>query len=128
MKKLFIIILVLVQTVTLWADAPKYLIMFADGTEAVCYILNNDSISKRLNLQYENDVRRWWVSYYQIRSIVDAQSQKNVTGEFIQLSSMADSTVQKETEKSDGFFRNMMLITAAVIIIMLLGMGGSSAN
>ena len=84
MKKIIPLFLVLVLSSTLWADTSKYVIIFADKTKGLCHILENDPPSKRLKIQPENSVKTDWISYYSIRAIIEASSQKDVTDEFIQ--------------------------------------------
>jgi hypothetical protein len=84
MKKILTLFLVVILCLSVWADATKYLIIFTDGTKNPCYILENDPITKRLKIQCENKVETGWLSYYSVKAIIEASSQKDVTDEFIQ--------------------------------------------
>lgn len=119
-KTVLVVFLILIHATTVLADAPKYLIVFSDRTEAVCYILNNDTISKRLNLQYENDVRRRWVSYYQIQAIIEYKSQKDVTDEFIQISPIIQPTPSMQREKAEMSPGGIVLLAIAGTVMFLL--------
>ena len=84
MRKILTLSLILVLCLPAWADMTKYLIIFTDGTKVPCYILENDPPAKRLKIQCENKVETGWLSYYSIKAIIEASSQKDMTNEFIQ--------------------------------------------
>lgn len=123
MKKLIVLLFILIHVTTVLAEAPKYLVVFGDNAEAICYIVNNDPISKRLQLQYENDVKRWWISYFQIRTIVEYGSQKDVTDEFIQISPIIQPApiIQKEKAQMSPGTIVFVAIAGTVVFLLVLG-------
>jgi len=126
MKTLLVIFLIMFQASTLLADAPKYLILFNSGNQSVCYIINNDSVSKRLEIQYENSVQKVWVSYFQIKAIIDPISNRDVTDQFI-LSSTIDTSPRQQIkrEMSSG---EIIFISIAGTIMALLVLGALASK
>lgn len=117
MKSILIIFLIFVHMSVVWADAPKYLIVFSDGSEDIYYIVNNDPFSKRLQIQRENDVKQKWISYYRISRIVDSRSQKDVTEKFIKFSPRHHE--YEAISKATGDI--VIAVVAALLLFALFG-------
>ena len=94
--------------------------VFTDGTQEVCYILNNDIMAKRLKVQYSEDVKTFWISYYRIQTIVESKSQKDVTDEFIQI--LPKTPIQEQRKSGLGAGAIIAIsIMGTVMFFLLLG-------
>jgi hypothetical protein len=116
MKKTISLFLISVFCLTAWTQSTQYLIMFTNKTKSPCNIIENNPPSNRLKIQRENSVKLEWISYYSISAIVEMESQRDVTDEFIQ-----PSVKKVETKTKIGYDDSVYtyLIVASVVSLIV---------
>ena len=116
MKKIIIFILILFYFSLVFGGDLKYSIILNDNTEKIAKILHNDSITKRLQIQTENDIRKEWISYHRIQAIIELESQKDMTDQFIRNTKAQTIKVQlQESAHSEA----MIVVLSFVSLISL---------
>ncbi len=122
----FLFIVVLASNIC--AEPIKYIIVFNDGTEGSYIILNNDAISKRIEIKSEANGIEFWMSIYRIRAIIEKESQIDVTNQFITERTYLQSEVQQEKDlqqkddKKSGYKIALVIIGSAAVIGMIAAM------
>jgi len=123
MKKTLTIFLILIFCSTPWSNLKyPYLIISTDRTKIRCDILENDTPSKRLEIQRENNIRKQWLSYHQIDAIIEIGSQKDVTSEFISL----ENRMLREETKRD--IESNIMIVAILVLIGFFGLAALGSD